>query len=152
GRLLESSLAEWRDVRLSELHFRHDDVAQLAIVLLVALSLAMVMIRSTIFRRRPQHRVGLPAFVALERSFSWSKVRYLPLLLVMTGLPWFIVALADPYSAFTQRDETFPGRRICLMLDASSSMVRPFIAPTLRGGRAEATFLTTVAAADRFVQ
>jgi Ca-activated chloride channel family protein len=72
----------------------------------------------------------------------------------MVGLPWFILALADPYSSLTQREETFPGRRICLMIDASSSMVRPFSAPTLRpaGSVSQATFLTAVAAADRFVQ
>jgi hypothetical protein len=46
------------------------------------------------------------------------------------------------------------------MIDASRSMVRPFSAPTLRqagnssptGSSSQATFLTTVAAADRFVQ
>jgi Ca-activated chloride channel family protein len=89
------------------------------------------------------------------QSRSWSFVRHLPMVLVAAGVPWIILALADPYSTLTQRQETFPGRRICIMLDASSSMVRPFNAPTLRqtsGVTTQATFFTTVAAAQRFVQ
>ena len=152
GRLIESSLAEGRGLRIADLHFWHSDAARLTIIVLVAVALAMVVLRSTIIRRAPRHRVGLPALLIRRGSFSWSFVRHTPLLLLMVGLPAFIVALADPYSSLTQREETFPGRRICLMIDASSSMVRPFVAPTLRRSGSQATFLTTVAAADRFVQ
>ena len=154
GRLLDSSLAEGRGLRLADLHFWHGDAARLTIIVLVAVSLAMVVLRSTIIRRTPRQRVGLPALLAPGNSFSWSFVRHAPLVLLMVGLPWFILALADPYSSLTQRKENFPGRRICLMIDASASMVRPFSAPTLRqaGTDSQATFLTTVAAADRFVQ
>ena len=154
GRLLESALAEGRGLRIADLQFWHRDAARLMIIVLAAASLAMIVVRSTIIRRTPRQRVGLPALLTPNGSFSWSFLRYTPLLLLMVGLPWFIVALADPYSSLTQREETFPGRRICLMIDASSSMVRPFSAPTLRqnAGGSQATFLTTVAAADRFVQ
>ena len=152
GRLLDSSLAEARGLRIADLHFWHGDAARLTIIVLLAVSLTMVVLRSTIMRRAPGHRVALPALLVPKGSFSWSFVRQTPLLLLMAGLPWLILALADPYSSLTQREETFPGRRICLMLDASSSMVRPFIAPRLRGTGSQATFLTTVAAADRFVQ
>ena len=153
GRLLESSLAEARSLRVGDLHYWHSDAARLMIIVLVAVSLAMIVARSTVMRRTSRHRVGLPALLITHGSRSWSFLRHTPLLLLMVGLPWFIVALADPYSSLTQREETFPGRRICLMIDASSSMVRPFSAPTLRQtGGSQATFLTTVAAADRFVQ
>lgn len=153
-RLLESSLTEWRGLRIEDLRFWHGDAARLMIVVLVAVSLAMIVVRSTIIRRTRRHRVALPSLLTSDGSFSWSFLRHTPLLLLMAGLPWFILALADPYSSLTQRTETFPGRRICLMIDASSSMVRPFSAPTLRqaGNDSQATFLTAVAAADRFVQ
>ena len=154
GRLLESSLAEGSGLRTADLHFRHSEAARLTILVLVAVSLAMVVLRSTIIRRTPRQRVGLPALLAPKGSLSWSFLRHTPLLLLVAGLPWFIVALADPYSSLAQEEENFPGRRICLMIDASTSMVRPFSAPTLRqgAGGSQATFLTTVAAADRFVQ
>ena len=43
--------------------------------------------------------------------------------------------------------------RIAMMIDASSSMVRPFNAPTLRTGTgSQASFFTTVKAAERFVE
>ena len=152
GRLFASALTEGRG--LADLQFRHSDAARLTIVVLVAVALAMIVVRSTIIRKTPRHRVALPALLRPRVSFSWNYVRHTPLVVLMVGLPWFIVALADPYSSLTQREETFPGRRICLMIDASSSMVRPFSAPTLRkpGSVSQATFLTAVAAADRFVQ
>ncbi len=80
---------------------------------------------------------------------------YAPVLLLLGGLPFFLLALADPYTALTQQRTTFPGRRICLMIDASTSMVRHFAAPTLMGKNpqtSEAAFFTTVAAAERFVR
>lgn len=153
GRLLESSLAEG-SLSIADLHFRHGDAARLTIIVLVAVSLAMAVLRSTIIRRTPRQRVGLPALLVPKGSFSWSFLRHTPLLLLVCGLPWFIFAVADPYSSLVQEEENFPGRRICLMIDASTSMVRPFSAPTLRqaASGSQATFLTTVAAADRFVQ
>ena len=154
GRLVRSSLMEGRGIGISDLHFSHGDAARLVIIVLVAVSLAMVVVRSTIVRRTPRHRVGLPALLTRNSSLSWSFLRRTPLLVLMVGLPSFIFALADPYSSLTQRVESFPGRRICVMIDASTSMVRPFSAPTLRqaASGSQATFLTTVAAADRFVQ
>jgi hypothetical protein len=48
---------------------------------------------------------------------------------------------------------SYPGRRISLMIDASTSMRTPFKAETLnRRAATDATFFTTVAAAERFVQ
>ena len=154
GRLIEASLADWRGLSFQGLHFRHADTAQLTVVALVAVALVMVVLRSTIVRRTSRQRVGLPALLASGGSFEWSGFRHAPLVLFLVGLPCVIVAVADPYSSLVQRDETLPGRRICLMIDASASMVRPFSAPTLRQAShdSQATFLATVAAADRFVQ
>jgi hypothetical protein len=124
-------------------------------VVAAALAITLFILRSTLIRRTPRQRVALPAVLTALQPRSWSFVRHLPMVLVAAGIPWAILALGDPYSTLTQRQETFPGRRICIMLDASSSMVRPFNAPTLRqssGVTTQATFFTTVAAAQRFVQ
>lgn len=154
GRLIATSVADGRSLRIGDLHFRHADAARLMIIALMAVSLVMVVLRSTIIRKAPRHRVGLPALLTSRGPRWWSGVRHAPLLLLIVGLPSLIVAVADPYSSLVQRDENLPGRRICLMIDASASMVRPFSTPTLRQAShdSQATFLATVAAADRFVQ
>ncbi|MEQ1574992.1 MAG: vWA domain-containing protein [Vicinamibacterales bacterium] len=152
--LVSATLAEWNDIRPAELRFWHADAARLALVALGALAMTLVVLRSTLARRSDRQRVGLPALLRSLQRPSSSFMRHTPVLLMSAGLPFFALALADPYSTLTERLDTFPGRRICLMLDASSSMIRPFTAPTLRTGSAssQATFFTTVAAAERFVQ
>lgn len=151
--LFAGIVTESRGVRLLELRFWHGDTARLVLIAVVALALALVALRSTLFRRSSRHRIGLPAILSSLPGSSWSFVRHSPVVLMAAGLPLFALAVADPYSALTQRQELFPGRRICIMLDASSSMVRPFNAPTLRSGvTSQATFFTTVAAAQRFIQ
>ena len=80
-------------------------------------------------------------------------LRVLVALCLAAGLPFFVVALADPYTTFTQQDVSFPGRRIAVMLDASSSMMARFPAATLnKNAPNEATFFTTVAAAQAFMR
>jgi Ca-activated chloride channel family protein len=150
---VQSLWAEWQGLTLAELRFLRADEARLALIALVGLAVAMLVLRSTIKRRSSQQRVGLPAIIGALRSTSFAFVRHLPLVLLLAGLPWFALALADPQSILRQRQETFPGRRIALMIDASSSMVRPFTAPTLRAGTtgSQASFFTTVKAAERFV-
>ena len=70
GRLIDVSLAGGRGLRIGDLHFRHDDAARLTVIALIAVSLVMVVLRSTIVRRAPRHRVGLPALLSAGRSFS----------------------------------------------------------------------------------
>ena len=146
---------EGSELSFGELRFWHGDTARLVLVAIVALTIAMVVLRSTLVRRGTRQRIGLPAVLAsVQRRPPLAFVRHTPIVLMVLGLPWFVLAVADPYSTLTQKQELFPGRRICLMLDASSSMVRPFNSPTLRSGgvTSQATFFTTVAAAQRFVQ
>lgn len=151
-------LAEWRDTGLDRLHFWHRDSAWLAIMVFLAVSLLVLTARSMFTRRDRPRGVGLPAMLTVLDRSPFAFVRHAPLLLLMAGLPFFILALADPYTSLTQRRVTFPGRRICLMLDASTSMVRWFNSPTLRkvsnpkAPASEAAFFTTVAAAERFVR
>src|SRR4029077_2229306 len=61
--------------------------------------------------------------------------------------------LADPYSSMERQEVSYPGRRIALLIDASSSMMVPFPSSQLRNSSLnEAAFLTTVAAAEAFVR
>jgi Ca-activated chloride channel family protein len=72
---------------------------------------------------------------------------------LLAGLPLFVLALAEPYITLSEEQLSYPGRRIALLIDASSSMLAPFPAAQL-GARApnEAAFFTTVAAADAFIR
>jgi hypothetical protein len=151
--VIASLWTEWRQLQVAELRFLRADQARLAVIALVGLAIATLVLRSTVRRRSRQQRVGLPAILGAMDLTSFAFVRHVPLILVVAGLPWFVLALADPFSILRQRQETFPGRRITLMIDASSSMVRPFTAPTLRAGTgSQASFFTTVKAAERFVE
>lgn len=153
-----SRLAEWRDTNLSDLQFWQRDSAWLAAIAFIVLSATLAIFRTEIRRRSQHDRVGLPAVLARFPRSSVACVRHTPLLLLLAGLPFFLLALADPYTSLTQKRTTFPGRRICLMIDASKSMVARFSAPTLvnRQGSArqtsQAVFYTNVAAAERFVR
>ncbi len=151
-------LDDWRDTRLAELQFWHRDTAWLAIILFIAVSVFVLLVRALAWGRSRPNRVGLPALLAVMKESPFAFVRHAPVVLLMAGLPFFILALADPYTSLTQKRDTFPGRRICLMIDASSSMVRYFSSPTLRTASSakemasEAAFSTSVAAAERFVR
>lgn len=155
GSFLATAFDALRGIDVNRLGFWHADDARLIALGIVAVVLAMLVIRSTVRRRTAHQRVGVPAIVASLEPRSWSFIRHAPLVLFVAGLPWVVFAVSDPYSALTERVETFPGRRILLMVDASSSMTRPFRAPglTARGGSgSQAAFFTTVGAAERFVQ
>ena len=64
-----------------------------------------------------------------------------------------MLALADPYSSLTREECRYPGPPHRLMIDASSSMMARFPAAHLNAKAPnEATFFTTVAAAEAFIR
>ena len=69
----------------------------------------------------------------------------------LVGVPFFAIALADPRTAFTREETSYPGRRIALMVDGSSSMVVKFETKALKASE-NRTFYTAVAAAEHFMQ
>jgi hypothetical protein len=151
---VERAIADWREVRLSELVFGERDLALLAALALTGLALVALVLRSVQRRRPGRGSVVLPA-VLDTWSRSWlPSVRHLPLVLALAGLPLFAIALADPATPLSRREVTRPGRRIALMIDGSSSMLAPFAARNLttKDAPMEATFFTSVAAAERFVR
>ena len=151
--LLEVAATEWRSIRLDDLQFWHRGEARLLFMWLLAITLVLVIVRSLLQRRPGRHRVVVPAILkAMPRSRA-SFVLYAPLVFFLIGLPFFFIALADPYSALVSREVSFPGRRICIMVDASTSMRTPFTAATLNKRAAtDAAFFTSVAAAESFVR
>jgi Ca-activated chloride channel family protein len=153
SRFVRDNVTEWQNIRLVELLFGHRDAARTAVIVLLIVSAAALLIRSIIGRRPGRNRVAMPAILPVIGHAPLSFVRHAPLLLFLAGLPFFLLALADPYTSLTQREVSFPGRRIGLLIDASSSMMEPFKAQQL-GAKApsDARFFTAVAAAETFVR
>ena len=153
GRLLREGLTAWRNVRLADVLFGHLDATILALIILMGLSAGVGVIRVAFGRRPGRAQVGLPALLSWAGSSSLPFLRHGALLLALAGLPFFMLALADPYTQLQQQELSFPGRRIALMIDASASMVAPFQAARLTGtDKNQATFFTTVAAAETFIR
>lgn len=146
-------LADWQTLRLSALHFQHRDEARLALVVLVGISLAMLGARLA-WRTAPgRHRIALPSLLPSMRSSPLSLVRHGALALFLVGAGFFVVALADPFTTLSREAVSYPGRRISLLLDASSSMMAPFTADTLNAkGQADIAFSTSVSALEYFMR
>jgi Ca-activated chloride channel family protein len=153
---VRETLAEWSAIRAANLNYTERDTTFLLMAALVGLSLLLLLARSAIGRRPGRHEVALPAVLDWAGGSAFSMVRHGALVLALAGLPFFVLALADPYTSLTQQETTFPGRRIAVMIDASSSMLARFPTQTLgpRGAGAPppAAFFTTVAAAEVFIR
>jgi Ca-activated chloride channel family protein len=144
---IDNAIAQWQALRLTELQYWHREV-RLMLLGAVGLLLVLLMVRSAIARRPGRSHIVLPALpVSITRS-PGSSLTYVPTALFLLGLLFFAVALGDPHTALLTREETFPGRRIAVVVDASSSMRRGFIDDQ---HRTKAVFYTTVEAAKRFV-
>ncbi len=149
---VREELARVVDLGASNFLFGRRDLAVTLLLVLIGASVALLFVRTGLRRRAIRDRVALPAILSGTRSWL-GPVRHLPLLAWIAGLPLFAIALADPYITLAEQQVTYPGRRIALLLDASSSMLAPFPAQRL-ASRApnEAAFFTTVAAADAFIR
>jgi Ca-activated chloride channel family protein len=120
---------------------------------LVGLSLIVLMARMVVLRRPGRDTIILPALLDLPRHPVVSLIVHVPLIIGLVGLSFLAIALADPYTALVQRETSYPGRRICLTIDASNSMSSPFKTDTLKTQSSEdEAFFTSVAAAERFVR
>jgi hypothetical protein len=150
---LRSDAIELPQLNVASLSFPHGSSALAMSVLIAGLSIAMLVGRSVIRRGIGRNQIIVPAVLGSSRRSYVLAIRYVPLLLFACGLPFFFVALADPYSSMGRQDVSYPGRRIALLIDASSSMMVPFPSRKLRDASSnEAAFLTTVAAAEAFVR
>lgn len=153
GRLLrEGWNLDWMGLRFS----RGDEA------LATIFALAALAVIASFLRRRSRKIPGmtgivLPALPPSLISGSGSATRRLPTVLMLAGLPFFLIALADPYTRFIKQEVTNPGRRILILLDASGSMGggtygnRFGSTPKLKA-RLDEPFYTAAAAAEYFVR
>jgi hypothetical protein len=145
--------AEWNAVDAAELQYWRRDVAQLAMIGLVTSAVIVLLARAAMTRTPGRHYLAIPALLRRWPVSRLAWTRHLPVGLFVAGMPFAVLAVADPYTALVAEHVTYPGRRISLMIDASDSMQQSFKAPTLNA-RAEVqpAFFTTVGAAQRFVE
>jgi hypothetical protein len=147
---LRRTVAQWQGLRLEDIGFAQQPLAILILAVVTAAAFIALMARR--LRRSPERGwLTLPALLPMIRSSHWSATRHAPFGLFLAGVPFFAVALADPFATFTREEVSHPGRRIALMIDASSSMNAPFRSASLNQRGAQ-TFFTTVAAAEYFVK
>lgn len=146
-----ATFAEWQALDLGSVRFDQSRAAILAFALLISVSFIGLLLRSGRAGDPARARLALPALLPVMRRSGWSAVRHLPLLCFLAGLPFFAIALADPFTAFTHSEASYPGKRIAVMIDASTSMNQPFVSARLNseGGP---TYFATVAAAEYFMK
>jgi hypothetical protein len=144
---------EWNAVDLANLQYWRRDIAQLVLVGLVATAGVALLVRAALTKTPGRHQIVVPAILRGWPRSRLAWLRHLPVALFAVGLPFAVLAVADPYSSLVAENVTYPGRRISLMIDASDSMQTSFRAATLNArNEVQPAFFTTVAAAQRFVE
>jgi hypothetical protein len=151
---IASSLSnEWQLLDAASLQYWRRDVAQLSLIALVAVAALLLLARAAVVSRPGRRNIVLPAILRSDTPSTLAWIRHLPAVLFVLGLPFAVLAVADPYSSLVAENVTYPGRRIALMIDASDSMQTSFKAPTLNTrNEVQPAFFTTVGAAERFVE
>jgi hypothetical protein len=140
-------------VDFAHIQFWQRESGQLA--LLILLALLSVLFAWHLLQRRHVGRNGivLPALLGRRQRSAAAWLRFAPMVPFAAGMPFAILALADPYTALVSETVSFPGRRIALMIDASTSMTTTFHTETLATlSKSGPVFFSTVAAAERFVR
>jgi hypothetical protein len=151
--IVASAVSEWRAIEFARLQFWQRDTVQLAVVALVAMALLVLIARAALGRKPGRYQVVLPAILGVNAPARLAWTRHIPVVLFGAGLPFALLAAADPYTSLVAEHVTYPGRRIALMIDASDSMQTSFKAETLNTrNQVQPAFFTTVAAAQRFVE
>jgi Ca-activated chloride channel family protein len=148
---LRATLDEWLRTRWSDLQFTDARTALLVFVVLLAIAALALVARGVRGRHAGRSHLTLPALLPVMRRSPLAAVRHLPVLLFVAGLPFFAIALADPHTGFVREEVSYPGRRIALLVDASTSMVMQFKTDTMKT-QGEATFFTAVAGAEQFIR
>jgi hypothetical protein len=151
---LGESIAALGALSVDGLQFWQRDTARLVLMAILGLSLAVLLFRAFRLNVRNARPVGLvlPALTS-ARAGRHAWVRHLAIVPFVAGVPFFLVALADPFTPLVSEEVEFQGRRISLMIDASTSMTTTFETETLNTvSKTGPAFFTTVAAAERFVQ
>jgi von Willebrand factor type A domain len=148
---LRTTIDEWAGTAWDDLTFADAGRALLVCVVLVAVAVLALLVQ--IMRRRKAGRthIVLPALLPGMRPSPFAMLRHLPVVLFAAGVPFFAVALAGPQSGFMREEVSQPGRRIAILVDASTSMVMAFKTTQMKT-QGDATFFAAVSAAELFVK
>jgi hypothetical protein len=151
--LIAASVAELGELRLDRLIFSQAPTARLFVIALIGLAVIVLLARAVSRGNPGRRRMALPALVSTAGWSRASLTRHGALILALLGLPFFILALGDPRTSLTRSETTYPGRRISLLIDASSSMLSALPSSRLaKGAPNNAAFFTTVGAAKFFIE
>lgn len=148
---VSATLSEWLRLRSEDLHYLGVWTAGAVCALIAALALLRLLVRHLSSHRIGRTHVALPAVLPVMRTSGWSVVRHGAFAVWLAGLPFFVLALADPHTSFRRDEVTYAGRRIAIMIDGSSSMILKFKTTTLRP-QGEPTYFMAAAAAERFMR
>ena len=85
------------------------DVAQLALIGLAAAAALVLLARAAIARTPGRHHVVLPAILRGWPPSRLAWTRHIPVVLFVAGLPFAVLAVADPYSSLVAENVTYPG-------------------------------------------
>jgi von Willebrand factor type A domain len=144
---------EARGLEIQNLIFSSESTARLAAVVMLGLTVCVLLIRTLTRRSSGRGRLALPSLIDWVRPRRTALMRHGALICALAGIPLFALAFADPKTALTREQATYPGRRISLMIDASSSMLSSMPSSRLaKGAPNDAMFFTTVGAARYFVE
>jgi Ca-activated chloride channel homolog len=145
------TLDEWRAGGIAALVFDARNSAMLAAAVFAVLAATVLAWRSLRGRLPGRTGIALPAMLPRVRQSPLAFVRHAPFVLFLAGLPFFCLALADPYSSLSARQVSYPGRRIEVIIDASLSMLSPFTGKELKT-QSDTAFSTSMAAAEYFIR
>lgn len=145
------TLNEWRTPGAGGLVFDGRNAAMLTVALFAMLAALLLVWRSLRGRRPGRTGIALPAILPRVRQSPLAFIRHAPFVLFLAGLPFFCLALADPYSSLSARQVSYPGRRIAVIMDASLSMLSPFSGQQLKT-QSDTAFSNTMAAAEYFIR
>jgi len=148
---IRDTLDQWISLRAGDVHFDQTWIAILVLVVLMAIAGLMLLARGLFTQKAGRSHIALPAVLPVMRGSRFSMLRHAAFLVFLLGVPFFAVALADPHTAFTREETSYPGRRIALLVDGSSSMVMKFETKSLKTPENRA-FYTAVAAAEHFMK
>ena len=146
---LRDTLAQLLPFSLETRVLLHRDDAILAATTLGLLTVGALVVCYIRSHRPGRTNILLPALPPVVRRSRLASIRHTPFIVFLIGIPFFFLALAAPHTSLIQEEQSYPGHRITILIDASLSMNTAFATEQLRSGN---TFLANVAAAEYFVQ
>jgi hypothetical protein len=148
--LIQRTLAEWTAPG-QDIAFTSRNAALLTVAVMSVLAALTLAWRSLRGRVPGRTEIALPAILPRMRQSPLTSVRHVPFVLFLAGLPFFCLALAEPYTALSAKQVSYPGRRIEVIIDASLSMLSPFTGQQLKT-QSDTAFSTNMAAAEYFIR